>query len=338
MRNPAWLIIKIVKKDLACYNKSVLSQGRRKTASGGLFSRMPFSAYDLRYHLEESYPALCIYLQHRAQRYLGQLAFDAFEMDQVTGHVIEHLARIQLLGGGDRAPRTALDDLSNAQFYTFLNRMVQNKAIDRLRRRRLPMSTTGELDAQGNPDDDTDPLNSVVEPLWGDIPFANPEDAALKIASREELRLVLKKCIESLGSAPRQLLAILQELEDLGAADLLKEVRSTLPTGLESTSLTHLSQHKDHAHKKLRLCLQKNSTNLAVMVAIRLTEYGTQSNGADRWSVPLQTLTQDSLSLREVQTGLRHLANAGLLDWRGEEVISITPEQQRQLTRFYEDE
>ena len=108
---------------------------------------MPFSAYDLRYRLEESYPALCNYLQHRAQRYLGQLAFDAFEMDQVVGHVIEYLTRIQLLGGGSHAPQTALDGLSNAQFYTFLNRMVQNKAIDRLRRRRLPMTTTGEPNA-----------------------------------------------------------------------------------------------------------------------------------------------------------------------------------------------
>src|SRR5215469_2633811 len=188
------------------------------------FERMPFSANDLRYHLEKSYPALCTYIQHRAQRYLGQLAFDAFEMDQVVGHVIEYLTRIQLLGGGDYAPKTALDELSNAQFYTFLNRMVQNKAIDRLRRRRLPMSTTSELEAQGNPDDDNDPLNSVVEPFWGDIPFANPEEAALEVSSQEELRLILKRCIENLSAAPRQLRAVLQELEELGAGDLVKEI------------------------------------------------------------------------------------------------------------------
>ncbi len=47
---------------------------------------------------------------------------------------------------------------------------------------------------------------------------------------------------------------------------------------------------------------------------------------------------QDGLSLREVQTGLQHLVNAGLLDWRGEEIVEITPAQQRGLTRFYEDE
>ncbi len=297
---------------------------------------MPFSAHDLRYHLEESYPALCTYIQHRAQRYLGQLAFDAFETDQVIGHVIEYLARIQLLGGGDRAPKTALDDLSNAQFYTFLNRMVQNKAIDRLRRRRLPMSTTGELEEQGNPDDDNDPLNSVVEPFWGDIPFANPEEAALEAVSQEQLRALLRRCIETLSAAPRQLQAVMQELEELGAGDLVKEV--DVPLDLDMPTVAHLSQHKDHAHKKLRLCLQKNSTNLAVMIAIRLTEYGTESSGADEVSVPLQTLTQKDLSLREVQTGLQHLAYAGLLGWQGEEIVHLTLSQRKLLTRFYEEE
>jgi len=299
---------------------------------------MPFSAKDLRYHLEESYPALCTYIQHRAQRYLGQLAFDAFETDQVVGHVIEYLTRIQLLGGGDQAPKTALDDLSNAQFYTFLNRMVQNKAIDRLRRRRLPMSTTGELEEQGNPDDDNDPLNSVVEPFWGDVPFANPEEAALEAISQEQLRALLKKCIETLSAAPRQLQAVIQELEELGAGDLVQEVRADVPLELEASAVAHLSQHKDHAHKKLRLCLQKNSTNLAVMIAIRLTEYGTESNGTDELSVPLQTLTQKDLSLREVQTGLQHLTRAGLLNWQGEENVSLTLTQRKLLTRFYEEE
>lgn len=299
---------------------------------------MSFSAYDLRYHLEESYPALCSYLQHRARRYLGQLAFDAFEVDQVVGHVIEYLARIRLLGGGQQASQTALDGLSNAQFYTFLNRMVQNKAIDRLRRRRLPMSTTGELEEQGNPDDENDPLNSVVEPFWGDIPFANPEEAALEAVSREHLRLILKKCIEALSAAPHQLQAIIQELQNFGAHELVQELRADLSLHLEDTAVPHLSQHKDHAHKKLRLCLQKNSTNLAVMVAIRLTEYGIQSSGTGDLSVPLQTLAQDGLSLREVQTGLQHLVNAGLLDWQGEEILRVTPAQQKGLTRFYEDE
>lgn len=299
---------------------------------------MPFSANDLRYHLEQSYPALCTYLQHRAQRHLGQLAFDAFEMDQVTGHVIEYLTRIQLLGGSDQSPKTALDELNNAQFYAFLNRMVQNKAIDRLRRRRLPMSTTSELEAQGNPDDENDPLNSAVEPFWGNIPFANPETAALEVAAQEQLRLILKKCIEALCAAPHQLQAVLQELEGLGASELVNEVRADISAQSENTPLAHLSQHKDHAHKKLRLCLQKNSTNLAVMLAIRLTEYGANSSGTSNVTVPLQTLTQDGLSLREVQTGLQHLVHAGLLDWQGAETISLTPVQQKQLTRFYEEE
>jgi hypothetical protein len=299
---------------------------------------MSFSAYDLRYRLEESYPALCSYLQHRAQRYLGQLAFDAFEVDQVVGHVIEYLARIQLLGGGQQAPQTALDELSGAQFYSFLNRMVQNKAIDRLRRRRLPMSTTGELEEQGSPDEENDPLNSVVEPFWGDIPFANPEEAALEAVSQEQLRLILKKCIEALSAAPHQLQAVIQELQELGASELVQEVRADLSLDVENTAVPHLSQHKDHAHKKLRLCLQKNSTNLAVMVAIRLLEYGTQSSGTGNLSLPIRTLVQDGLSLREVQTGLQHLVNAGLLDWQGEEIVEVTPAQQRGLTRFYEDE
>lgn len=299
---------------------------------------MPFSAYDLRHHLEQSYPALCTYLQHRAQRHLGQLAFDAFEVDQVVGHVVEYLTRIQLLGGGDQAPKTALDELNNAQFYSFLNRMVQNKAIDRLRRRRLPMSTTSELEALGNPDDENDPLNSVVEPFWGDIPFSNPEDAALEAASQEQLHLILKKCIEALSAAPRQLQAVIQELEELGADELVKEVRADLTTTVDNVTLVHLSQHKDHAHKKLRLCLQKNSTNLAVMLAIRLIEYGTNSGETGQLTVSLQTLSQNGLSLREVQTGLQHLAQAGLLDWKGEEIIHLTPDQRKQLTRFYEEE
>ncbi|HEY1348384.1 MAG TPA: hypothetical protein VGF67_02005 [Ktedonobacteraceae bacterium] len=299
---------------------------------------MSFSAYDLRYHLEESYPALCSYLQHRARRYLGQLAFDAFEVDQVVGHVIEYLTRIHLLGAGQQTSQTALDSLSNAQFYTFLNRMVQNKAIDRLRRRRLPMSTTGELEEQGNPDDENDPLNSVVEPFWGDIPFANPEEAVLEAVSQEQLRFILKKCIEALSAAPHQLQAVIQELQDFGAHELVQQVRTDLSLRLEETTVPHLSQHKDHAHKKLRLCLQKNSTNLAVMVAIRLTEYGTQASGTVDLSVPLQTLVQDGLSLKEVQTGLQHLVHAGLLDWQGEEIIRMTPPQQKGLTRFYENE
>src|SRR5579884_3610054 len=97
---------------------------------------MPFTAHHLRYHLEQSFPALYTYLYQRAQRYLGSLKYDAFEVDQVVGHVVEYLTRLGLMGGGDSAPETALDRLTNAQFYAFLNRSIQNKAIDRLRKKR----------------------------------------------------------------------------------------------------------------------------------------------------------------------------------------------------------
>jgi hypothetical protein len=74
------------------------------------------------------------------------------------------------------------------------------------------------------------------------------------------------------------------------------------------------------------------------MIAIRLTEYGAESSGTDEIAVPLQTLTQKDLSLREVQTGLQHLTRAGLLNWQGEDVIRMTSAQRKLLTRFYEEE
>ncbi len=90
---------------------------------------MPFTAYDLRYNLQDNFPTLCAYLQQRAKRWLSTFAYDSYEVDVVVGHVIEQLTRIGLLGGGDLAPETALDRLSNAQFYAFLNQSVKNKAI-----------------------------------------------------------------------------------------------------------------------------------------------------------------------------------------------------------------
>ena len=54
--------------------------------------------------------------------------------------------RLGLLGGGDYTPKTALDLLTDAQFYAFLSRSVRNKAIDRLRKRRLQVSTATELE------------------------------------------------------------------------------------------------------------------------------------------------------------------------------------------------
>src|SRR6266567_7645549 len=123
---------------------------------------MPLTAYDLRHHPEQSYPLLYAYLHRHAQRHLGSLKYDAFEVDTVIGHVVEQLVRLGLFGGGDSKPLTALDGLTDAQFYAFLSRSVRNKAIDRLRKRRLPVSTAAELeypDAEGGEDD---PLEGAV--------------------------------------------------------------------------------------------------------------------------------------------------------------------------------
>src|SRR5207245_9270889 len=141
------------------------------------------------------------YLYQRAQRFLGPLKYDAFEVDLVIGHVIEYLVRLDLLGGGDHAPETALDRLSNAQFYAFLNRSVRNKAIDRLRKRRPPMYTLTERETTGAIEDEMDPLKEASESFWGPAPFATPEEAALEAASRDELRSLLKHCIKALSSA-----------------------------------------------------------------------------------------------------------------------------------------
>jgi DNA-directed RNA polymerase specialized sigma24 family protein len=298
---------------------------------------MPFTAHDLRYDLEHSYPSLCAYLQQRAQRYLGPLAFDANEVDQVVGHIVEQLTRLQLLGGGDHSPQTALDRFSNAQFYAFLNRSVKNKAIDRLRKRRLPTSTLAELEALGNSDEENNPMSTVTNSIWGSTPFPTPEEVALHAASHQELRNLLKHCIEELSAAPRQLQAVMQELTELGAGDLLKEIDEKYHALLAGLPLAHLSQHKDHAHKKLRHCLQKSSSNLAVLVAFRLTEYGHYFTETEEVSVATQTLAQDDLSKQEVQTGLKHLVSEGLLDWHGEETVRFSSVQHKHLARVYEE-
>src|SRR5260370_16416501 len=101
-------------------------------------SRMPFTAHDLRYDLERSYPSLCAYLQQRAQRYLGPLAFDANEVDLVVGHIVEQLTRLQLLACADYSPQTALDRLTHAQFYAFLNRSMNTTPTNPLPSLRFP--------------------------------------------------------------------------------------------------------------------------------------------------------------------------------------------------------
>jgi DNA-directed RNA polymerase specialized sigma24 family protein len=299
---------------------------------------MPFTAHDLRYNLEDNFPILCAYLQQRAKRWLGPFAYDSYEVDVVVGHVVEQLTRLGLLGGSDHAPETVLDRLSNAQFYAFLNQSVKNKAIDRLRRRRLPTSTLAELEGSGNTEEENDPLNTVADSIWGSPPFPTPEAAALQAASQESIRILIKHCIEELGSAPRQLLAVLQELHEMGMEDLVRELKNEFHTQLADLDLTHLSQHKDHAHKKLRHCLQQSSTNLAVLVALRLTEYGQISTGVDEISVDIQALVDERISEEEVLKGLNHLARAGLLDWHGEKSVCITSDQLKHLARFYEEE
>ncbi len=298
---------------------------------------MPFSAHDLRYHLEQHYASLYVYLQQRAQRFLGPLAFDAIEVDQVVGHVIEQLAHLHILGGGDQAPETALDRLTNAQFYAFLNRCAKNKAIDRLRRHRAPTSTLAALERSGSQEDEMQPMESVVETLWGSIPFGTPEETALEAASQEALRQLLQHCIKALSAAPHQLAAVLQELEEMDARELAGAIRQQCGLPPSDAPLAHASQHKDHAHKKLRHCLQQNSTNLAVLLALRLSEYETYSAGADVILVDIKTLAQDTLTIREVQAGLKHLTAEGLLDWHGDEVIRLLPAQCKRLARFYEE-
>ncbi|WP_052887730.1 hypothetical protein [Thermogemmatispora carboxidivorans] len=307
---------------------------------------MPFTARDLRYEPEKSFPALEAFLRQRAQRYLGPLQYNAEEVDLVVNHVVDRLVALGLLGGGDRQPETVLDRLSQAQFYAFLNNCVYHKAIDRLRlhpRQATPFSALEESEERQG---EADPLSEITTSLWGSSPFAHPEEAALAAVTRQELRTLLKHCIKALASAPRQLRAVLQELETLGAVDLAREVVEELqamaitPLPAE-TPLAHLSQHRDHAYKKLRTCLQSQSSNLAVIVALRLTEYeallSSRSNeAAGEVVIPVQDLARKELTLAEVQQGLRQLAFEDLLDWHeGDEVVRLDAARLRRLTRYY---
>ena len=299
---------------------------------------MPFTAYDLRYHLQDNFPKLYVYLQQRAKRWLGTFAYESDEVDVVVEHVIEQLTRLGLLGGGDHAPTTALDRLSNAQFYAFLNQSVKHKAIDRLRRHRLPTSSLSTFEDPGNVEEEYDPLNTVTDSIWGSPPFPTPETAALQAVSQKDLRILIKHCIEELSSAPRQLLAVIQELDEMGLEDLVQELKDEFRTQLANVELSHLSQHKDHAHKKLRHCLQQQSTHLTVRVALRLTEYGARSADAKDYTVDVQTLAQDDLAVGSVRTGLNELVHEGLLEWNGEDVVRFTADQKKRLERFYREE
>ncbi|HEX4205203.1 MAG TPA: hypothetical protein VHZ51_13615 [Ktedonobacteraceae bacterium] len=300
---------------------------------------MPLTVHDLRYQPEQYYPVLYAYLHRNAQRYLGSLKYDAFEMDTVIGHVVEQLVRLGILGGGDLTPITAIDRLTDAQFYAFLSRSVRNKAIDRLRKRRLPVSTSAELEMPDAPEDDS-PLDDAVAPAWGAVPFTTPEEITLHAASQQELRDILKHCIMHLGAAPHQLSAIVHELQEYGADELLQSVLDELhlaETG-EQEAGQHMSQHKDHAHKKLRHCLQQQSTNLTVAIALRLTECKQHSTTNGAYSVDIQTLAQQDLSPQDVRVALEELVADGLLDWHGEDCVNLTTVQAKRLARFYKEE
>ncbi|MBX5456763.1 MAG: hypothetical protein IRZ31_07660 [Thermogemmatispora sp.] len=307
---------------------------------------MSFTARDLRYEPEKSFPALEAFLRQRAQRYLGPLQYDAEEVDLVVNHVVERLVTLGLLGGGDRQPETVLDRLSEPQFYAFLNNCVRHKAIDRLRRQHRQMLPFSALQESEEYQGEADPLGEVTTPLWGVAPFAHPEEAALAAVTQQELRILLKHCIKALASAPRQLRAVLQELETVGAVDLAREVVEELQaisiTLLPAeTPLAHLSQHRDHAYKKLRACLQSLSSNLAVVVALRLTEYeallSSRSNEASgEIAISIQDLVSQGLTLAEVKQGLRQLTFEGLLNWHeGDEVVHLDAARLRRLARYY---
>lgn len=305
---------------------------------------MPFTAHDLRYKAEQTYPALYAHLSRHAQRFLGSLKYDSNELDLVVGHVIEQLVRLGLLGGEDKTPLTTLDQLTTAQFYAFLNRSIRNKAIDRLRKHRAQTMTMAELEPVDVSSGEEDPLNEVVETIWGPPPFATPEEATLQLASQQALRNILKHCLKTLSAAPRQLQAIIHEMDEFGATELLhsvvEELRAQYPHALEDLSLapiSHISQHKDHAHKKLRHCLQQQSSNLTVMIALRLTEYGVRSTDSQESVVDIQTLAQDDLSPGEVRTGLNELVVEGYLDWHGTTTVHLTAQQMKRLQRFYQE-
>jgi DNA-directed RNA polymerase specialized sigma24 family protein len=297
---------------------------------------MSFTARDLRYHPDESYPLLYAYLHRCAQRYLGAFKYDAFEVDTVIGHVVEQLVRLGLLGGGNQTTTTVLDTLNDAQFYAFLNRSTKNKAIDRLRKRRLQINNVAELESVDD-EDEIHPLDNATESIWGNEPFATPEEITLHQASQQELRGILKHCISLLSAAPNQLQAVLLELQECGAEDLVEDITEELDISFTGAAGPHVSQHKDHAHKKLRHCLQQKSSNLTVQVALRLTEYKQPVPGTGGFEAEVADLTRADLSEQEIRTGLQSLVSEGLLDWHGEETVTLSAAQARRLTRFYKE-
>lgn len=302
-------------------------------------SETGITVHNLKHHLAEHYQSLYAYLQLRAKRYLGPLGTDAFEVDQVVGYVVEQLTRLQILGTGNNSSKTVLDDLTNAQLFAFLNRIVRNRANDRLLKHRAHTSTLSDLEQQGSEEEEEEliPIDELVESLWGTSLSARPEEIAIEAASQESLRRLLKDSIKQLKSAPKQLQAIMYELHEFGMDDLVQELSEELGVSLETVPPANLSQHKDHAHKKLRRLLQHSSTNLAVIIAMFLAEYEAEFTGSQMYRVELKTLAQGDLTEGEVRRGLQHLAAIGLINWQGEEIVLLSSEQRKNLARFYEE-
>lgn len=299
---------------------------------------MPFSADDLRYRAEQTYPALYAYLSRQAINHLGVLKGDTFEVDLVVGHVIEQLVKLGLLGGEDKLPLTALDRMSAAQFYKFLSRMATNKAIDRLRKLHLQVSSFSDLGSPVGSDVDDNPLNATEESIWGTQPFDTPEKAALALVSQLELRTKLIHCLKRLEAAPHQLEAIRQEVKEFGGDEAVHILFEDIHYSTEEATILHISQHKDHAHRRLRLCLQEGSSDLIVHVALRLIQCGLQNASSKDFSVDIDTLAEDSLTESDVKVGLRRLTEENVLDWHGEERVVISASQMKHLQRYYKED
>jgi predicted nucleotidyltransferase len=158
------------------------------------------------------------------------------------------------------------------------------------------------------------------------------------LVAQKDLRNILKHCILVLSAAPNQLQAVMQELQEMGADDLLSTVIDELHVQLPTELNPHISQHKDHAHKKLRSCLQQKSSNLTVQVAVRLTMYTERTADKTLYVTDVQALAQDDLSLEDVRKGLQGLVHEHMLDWQGDDTVHVTSAQLKRLMRFYKDD
>lgn len=302
---------------------------------------MPFSARDLRYRMTETYPMLLDYLNRQAQHFLGPLKYDTAECEIVAGHVVEQLVKLGLCNGGDVVPLTYLDVMSDLQFYAFLKSSVRNKAIDRLRKRRIQathvegesLSVTG-----GARESEDDPFKAVTVSLWGSMPFQTPEHIIVHAVEIEETRAMLVHCIKELCTAQRQKLAILHELQEFDALEIMQKLLAESGMAFspdDDTPLAHESQHKDHAHRKLRHCLQQLSSNLIVRVILRLIECKVWDADSQLFTVAVPHLIQADLAESDVVVALTILAAKGLIDWQHGQALRFTAAQSKRLGHYY---